>query len=156
MRSALMLNIALAFLTRGAGNIAGTQIPAFAKAMQYIDPTKAKSLMGIIGRVGAINAIDELPSTFLDDNRNNFGTKPGMSMTEASQASLPYNALFSQLAALGLNAKAIKGLFSNVQRAKTAESLTNFRRMFRSQQKADGIITEDAGGKVAFTKTVDP
>jgi len=156
MRSALMLNIYLAFLTRGVGNIAGSQIPAVAKLMQGLDPTKAKTFMGALGRLGAINAIDEVPSTFLDDNRNNFGTKPGMSMTEASQAAFPYNLGLSSLAALGLNAKQIKGLFSNVQRAKTSETLTNFRRMFRDQQKADNIITEDAGGKVAFTKTVDP
>ena len=156
MRSALMLNIYLAFLTRGVGNIAGSQIPAVAKLMQGLDPTKAKTFMGALGRLGAINAIDEVPSTFLDDNRNNFGTKPGMSMTEASQAAFPYNLGLSSLAALGLNAKQIKGLFSNVQRAKTSETLTNFRRMFRDQQKADNIITEDAGGKVSFTKTVDP
>ena len=156
MRAALMLNIALAYITRGVGNIAGSQIPAVAKAMQFIDPTKARSLMGAIGRLGVLNAIDEVPSTFLDDNRNNFGTKPGMSMTEASQAAFPINLSISSSLAGLLNAKQLSGLFSNVKRAKTAESLTNFRRMFRSQQKADGIITEDAGGKVAFTKTVDP
>ena len=164
MRSALMLNIYLALAMKGVGNLVAPAIPGLPSVMQALDPTKAGSFMGALGRLGVINAIDEVPSTFLDDNRGNFGTKPGMSMTEASQGAFPYNLSISSAFAGLLNAKQLSSIdfkkvreaFPEIKRAKETNSLTNPRRMNRSQQKEDGIITEDAGGKIAFTKAVDP
>ena len=166
-RSSLMLNAYLAAASMGVGGLlSASKIPFVQKAVQGLDPTKAKNFMRAIGRVAAINAIDEIPSTFLDDNRGNFGTKPGMSFSEASNAAFGYNQLMSGLASVGLNAIPLQQLFAKkakelelfqeAKRALKGESMTTPRRMYRSKQKANGIITEDAGGKFAFTKNVDP
>ena len=156
MRSALMLNIYLGLATYGAGNLVAAGIPATGRLMQLLNPRNAKTIMGAIGRLAAINAIDEVPSTFLDDNRGNFGTKPGMTRTEASKASFGPNLSISTGFAGLLNAKQIKNLFPNNTRAKVSESFTNPRREFRNKQIEDNLIAEDANGTTVFTKNTDP
>lgn len=67
-RQALMLNLWLALGTWGAGNLAygSTKLPWLANAVSKIDPLKAKTLWGGLGKLTALNVLDEIPSTFLD------------------------------------------------------------------------------------------
>ena len=86
------------------------RFPWLAKALSAIDPTKAKTVLGATGRVALANAVDEVPSTFLDNNTDGSAIQilgllgvpneivqqldpvnPGMSRTEASVAAFAPN-----------------------------------------------------------------
>ena len=173
-RASLMLNAWLAAAQIPVGSLlSATKIPFITKIVQGLDPTKANTFMGALGRLSTINAIDEIGSTYLDDNRGvnlfGLGAKPGMTRTEASNAAFLPNLLMSGTFGLGLNFIPLKQFFANktpqqvakelfpqTLRAKKSESLQTPLRIAKEQEIADGIITEDAGGNVAFTKNVDP
>ena len=73
-RSSLMLNVWLAIGTLGIGNaVAANQTlaasaPWLTRAAANLNPAKAKTLMGAFSRLSIVNALDEVPSTWLDRN----------------------------------------------------------------------------------------
>ena len=73
-RSSLMLNVWLAIGTLGIGNaVAANQTlaasaPYLTRAAANLNPAKAKTLMGAFSRLSIVNALDEVPSTWLDRN----------------------------------------------------------------------------------------
>ncbi len=73
-RSSLMLNVWLAVGTLGIGNaVAANQTlaasaPWLTRAAANLNPAKAKTLMGAFSRLSIVNALDEVPSTWLDRN----------------------------------------------------------------------------------------
>ena len=73
-RSSVVLNAGLAFATGGLGNLLGgtamaAKFPWLAKSLQFLDASKAQTALGGAARFGVANAVDEIPSTFLDDNQ---------------------------------------------------------------------------------------
>ena len=172
MRSSLVLNAALAVGTMGAGNaLQGTALaarfPWLAKALSAIDPTKAKTLLGATGRVALANAVDEIPSTFLDNNTDGSAVQllgllgvpneivqqldpvnPGQSRTESSIAAFVPN-----FAAAILTFGGIKGLekgLKSTRRAVVANNAKTRRQKIRDKQVAAGEITDPAQGPPKF------
>ena len=178
MRASFMLNAMLAAGTMGGsawlqGTALATKFPFLAKALQLVDPTKAKTLLGGATRFTASQVVDELPSTFLDDNTGGSAVqllgllgqgelaqqldpvKPGMGITESSMAAFLPNLGASVLAGgslMGLGA----GL-SATRRALRSRSARTARETARNQLQADGVIQTDEAGRTAFTEeTVQP
>ena len=73
-RSSLMLNVWLAVGTLGIGNaVAANQTlaasaPWLTRAAANLNPAKAKNMWGAFSRLSIVNALDEVPSTWLDRN----------------------------------------------------------------------------------------
>ena len=175
-RSSLVLNAALAFATGGLGNVLGgtalaAKFPWLAKSLQFLDASKAQTALGGAVRFGAANAVDEVPSTFLDDNqggsavqllqfmgidpevvKNLEPVKPGMSRTEASMAAFGPNLT----ASLGL-AGGLGGLASALpagQRALRSRTARTSRQTARDNLAADGVIQTDDTGKSSYTDAI--
>ena len=112
-RSSLMLNVWLAVGTLGLGNVVAANqtlaasAPWLTRAAANLNPAKAKTLFGAFSRLSIINALDEVPSTWLDRNEGGSGasffawagikdpaTTPGLTKWEAAtRAFLPNLAL---------------------------------------------------------------
>lgn len=175
-RSSLVLNAALAFATGGLGNLIGgsslaARFPFLAKSLQFLDASKAKTALGGAVRFGAANVVDEVPSTFLDDNqggsavqllqfmgidpeviKNLEPVKPGMSRTEASMAAFGPNLTASLTLAGGLG-----GLASALpagQRALRSRTARTSRQTARDNLEADGVIQTDDTGKSSYTDAI--
>jgi hypothetical protein len=175
-RSSLVLNGALAVATGGLGNAVGgtalaARFPWLAKSLQFLDATKAKTALGGAVRFGAANVVDEVPSTFLDDNqggsavqllglmgidpevvKNLEPVKPGMSRTEASMAAFGPNLA----ASIGL-AGGLTGLASGLpaaQRALRSRTARTSRQTARDNLQADGVIKTDDTGKSTFADAI--
>ena len=172
-RASLYLNGALAALTMGGsqalqGTALATRFPWLAKGLQAFDVTKGKTLAGKAGRFSLGQLIDELPSTYLDDNTGgSFASllaflgvdpevvqqiepvKPGMSRTEASNAALAPNLLGAGIFAGGLQglAKALPA----TQRAITSSWEKTRRQKARTAQVEAGEVVDPAQGEPAFT-----
>ena len=172
-RSSLVLNAALAFATGGVGNALGStalaaKFPWLAKSLQFLDASKAQTALGGAVRFGAANVVDEVPSTFLDDNqggsavqllqfmgidpeviKNLEPVKPGMNRTEASMAAFGPNLTASLTLAGGLG-----GLASALpagQRALKSRTARTSRQTARDNLQADGVIQTDDTGKSSYT-----
>ena len=175
-RASLMLNVALAFATGGAGNaLAGTSLaakfPWLAKSLQFLDATKAKTALGGAARFGAANVVDEIPSTFLDDNqggsavqllglmgvdpevvKNLEPVKPGMNRTEASAAAFGPNLTAS--IALGGGLQGLAAGLPAMQRALKSQTARTSRQTARDNLQADGVIQTDDTGKSTYTDAI--
>lgn len=128
-------------------------------AFQALDPAKAQTITGFLSRFLATQGLEELPSTFLDDNTGGsafglFGAnadpvKPGMTRFQANTA-----AFLPNLAVAGaMTSPFILGQLKNIRRAKVSESVRSRRQQARDNQKAAGQIQEDPDtGKTAFTE----
>ena len=168
-RNALVLNVFLMGLGAQVGGLANTAFPQ-SKALQAFDPGSAKTNWQMIRRILYGNMLDEVPSTFLDDNRQGWFAKEGQTMTEASQSSfLPHLAIATafgglvsapQLKALGQKAttsdltknldfsslqagelyKNITNILPNTKRAKVSSGFAEDRRIIRQQQIDNQII----------------
>ena len=176
-RSSLVLNAGLAFATGGLGNLLGgtamaAKFPWLAKSLQFLDASKAQTALGGAARFGAANAVDEIPSTFLDNNvdgsavqllgllgvdpevvKNLDPVKPGMSRTEASIAAFGPNLA----ASLGL-AGGLGGLASGLpamQRALRSRTARTSRQTARDNLQADGVIQTDDTGKSSFPESLE-
>jgi len=182
MRASLVLNGLLAIGTMGAsswasGTALAAKYPALAKVLGFADVTKAKTLLGGVARFTFGQALDELPSTFLDDNTGGSGLQflagavgfvnpeagaaisqsdpaiqPGRSRTGASvRAFLPN--LGASLALGGGLMGLAKGLPAT-QRAVSSAS-TRMRRQSTRKALVDAeVIVEDEAGKTAFNPRV--
>ena len=111
-RSSFVLNAGLAALTMGGsaafqGTALAARFPWLAKSLQFLDASKGRTLAGKAARFSLGQAVDEVPSTYLDDNTGGSAVQllkmmgidsdwvdgidpvnPGMSRTEASNAAL--------------------------------------------------------------------
>ena len=177
MRSSLMLNLALALITRGAsvkGQAAlqssglAARFPFLMKGLQAFDVAKGKGLVGKTGRFAVSQLVDEIPSTYLDDNtqgsfvqllaflgvdpetvQNLDPVNPGQSRTEASNAALLPNFVGAIGAAGGLYglAKALpatrRAIVSNWEKSR--------RQKARTAQVEAGEVVDPAQGEPAFT-----
>ena len=169
MRSSLVLNTGLAVTGGAVLGVVGKAYPALGRAIQYLDPSKAQSLLGALGRVSASNLIDEPLSTFLDDNTGGtllglFGAdvdpvKAGMSRTEASKAAFwpNFGAAMAFTGALGLASEGLKRL-PNLRRSKAAQTETSKQTTSRAKTTNEiNIQEQDESGKYSFTKeTLQP
>ena len=175
-RSSLVLNAGLAFATGGLGNLLGgtalaARFPALAKSLQFLDASRAQTALGAATRFGAANVVDEIPSTFLDDNqggsavqllglmgidpevvKNLEPVKPGMSRTEASIAAFGPN-LAASLSLAGGFAGLAKGLPAT-QRALRSRTARTSRQTARDNLQADGVIQTDDTGKSTYTDAI--
>ena len=176
-RSSLMLNLALALITRGAsikgqaalqGSGLAARFPFLMKGLQAFDVAKGKGLVGKTGRFAVSQLVDEIPSTYLDDNTQGsfvqlFGflgvdpetvqnidpVNPGQSRTEASNAALLPNFVGAIGAAGGLYglAKALpatkRAIVSNWEKSR--------RQKARTAQVEAGEVVDPAQGEPAFT-----
>jgi hypothetical protein len=164
MRSSLVLNTALAVGGGAVFSDIGKAYPALGRVTQFLDPSKGKTLLGMMSRMAAGNLVDEPLSTFLDDNTGGtwlglFGAdadpvKPGMSRTEASKAAFWPN--FGMAMIIGGGLSGLSRL-PNLRRAKTAQTATSQRTTARSETVANGVQQKDEDGKYSFTKeTLQP
>ena len=104
-RSSLMLNVWLGALTMGAGNALAanqtlaTAAPWLTRAAANLNPATAKNIFGALSRLSVVNALDEVPSTWLDRNEGGSAasflswlgiqdpaTTPGLTKWEAAEA----------------------------------------------------------------------
>ena len=168
-RAALVLNVFLMGLGAQTSSVLNTAFPQ-SKALQAFDPSSAKTNWQMIRRIMYGNMLDEIPSTFLDDNRDSWFSKEGQTMTEASQSSfLPHLAISSafgglvsapQLKALAQKSstldltknldfsslqagelyKNITNILPNTKRAKVSSGFAEDRRIIRQQQIDNQII----------------
>ena len=119
-RSSLMLNVWLGLATMGIGNaVAANQTlaasaPWLTRAAANLNPATAKNIGQALGRLSLVNALDEVPSTWLDRNEGGSGasffawagikdpaTTPGLTKWEAAtRAFLPNLALSTFFAGL--------------------------------------------------------
>ena len=177
-RSSLILNLSLGVLTGGAASgLASTQLatkfPFLARTLSLADPSKAKTLLGGLARFGVANAVDELPSTFLDDNTGGSAIQllgflgadpewlrqidpalePGLSRTEASQAALLPNFTASLAMAGGLTGLA--KMLPNTRRANRSKTARTTRQAARDQLEEDGVIQTDDTGNSTFSVADD-
>ena len=157
-RSSLVLNGLLAIGTGGVGNlVAGStalnasRFAFLAKGARFLDFTKAQSLKGGIVRFLAANAVDELPSTFLDDNSDNFfgSTAPGLTEWEQAQASFIPNyigaGMLGGLFAAALNPKLVKSLPQRIGDTFQTAALSNDEvaaRLAKQKQFTQDLFTE--------------
>ncbi len=182
MRASLVLNGLLALVTQGVstgiqGTAVAARFPALAKVLGAADVTKASTLVGKAGRFAFGQVLDELPSTFLDDNTGGSGLQllagavgfvnpeagaaisqsdpaiqPGRSRTGASvRAFLPNLA-----ASLSLGGGLI-GLAKGLPATQRAISSAGSRMRRQSTRKAlidAEVIVEDQAGKTAFSPKV--
>ena len=183
MRASLVLNGLLALGTQGvSAKIQGsaflaTKFPWLAKTLGFADVTKANTLLGKATRFAFGQVLDELPSTFFDDNtggsgqqllglgvgafnpelgaeisKNDPAIQPGRSRTGASvQAFLPN--LGASLALVG----GLMGLAKGLPATQRAISSANTRMRRQSTRKAlvdAEVIVEDEAGKTAFSPKV--
>ena len=172
-RASLALNGALAGLTMGGSALLqGTALAArfqwLAKGLQLLDPTKGKTLAGGVGRFSLGQLVDELPSTYLDDNTGgSFASllgflgvdpeivqqiepvKPGMSRTEASNAALAPNLLGAGIFAGGL--QGLARAMPATRRAVTSNWEKTRRQKARTAQVEAGEVVDPAQGEPAFT-----
>jgi hypothetical protein len=182
MRASLVLNGLLAIGTMGASSWAsGTALalkyPALARVLGFADVTKAKTLLGGAARFTFGQALDELPSTFLDDNTGGSGQQllglavgavnpeagaaisqsdpaiqPGLTRTQSSQAALLPN--LSASLALGGGLMGLARGLPATQRAVSSAS-TRMRRQSTRKALVDAeVIVEDEAGKTAFNPRV--
>jgi len=172
-RASLALNGALAGLTMGGstllqGTAIAARFPWLVKGLQLLDPTKAKTLAGGVGRFSLGQLADEIPSTYLDDNTGgSFASllgflgvdpeivqqiepvKPGMSRTEASNAALAPNLLGAGIFAGGL--QGLARAMPATQRAITSSWEKTRRQKARTAQVEAGEVVDPAQGEPAFT-----
>tara|TARA_Y100001972_G_scaffold24031_1_gene29026 strand:+ start:2879 stop:6664 length:3786 start_codon:yes stop_codon:yes gene_type:complete len=119
-RSSLMLNVWLGLGTMGVGNALAanqtlaTAAPWLTRAAANLNPATAKNIGQALGRLSLVNALDEVPSTWLDRNEGGSGasffawagikdpaTTPGLTKWEAAtRAFLPNLALSTFFAGL--------------------------------------------------------
>ena len=177
MRSSLMLNLALALITRGAsvkgqaalqGSGLAARFPFLMKGLQAFDVAKGKGLAGKTGRFAVSQLVDEIPSTYLDDNTNGSFVQllaflgvdpetvqnldpvnPGQSRTEASNAALLPNFIGALGAAGGLYGLA-KSLPAT-KRAIVSSWEKSRRQKARTAQVEAGEVVDPAQGEPAFT-----
>ena len=121
-RSSLMLNIGLLIATGGAGNAIAanqtiaTSAPWLARSARWLNPTNAKNIFGALGRLSVVNALDEVPSTWLDRNEGGSAASflawagiedpaltPGLTKWEAAEKAFLPNLAASMLFAGALN-----------------------------------------------------
>ena len=182
MRASLVLNTMLALATQGASaklqaSALATKFPALAKVLGFADVTKAKTLLGGATRFSFGQLLDELPSTFLDDNTGGSGqqllglavgavnpetgaaisksdpaVQPGLSRTESSMAAFGPNLAASFAFGGGLMglAKALPA----TQRAISAANTRMRRQASRQALVENNIVVEDEAGKTAFSPKV--
>ena len=169
IRSAFTLNVFLSGLFAAAGGVLGARFPG-SPLLRAFNPGSAKTNWQMIRRIIASNMLDEIPSTFLDDNRDSLFSKKGQTMTGASVSSLPWNMLVSaglgglanakQLKALSQSAKNldltknldfsslqpgelyknITNILPNTKRAKVSSGFAEDRRIIRQKQIDNQII----------------
>ena len=145
MRASLVLNAFLMGTAPGLGNapIIANKLPWLSKALQFGDITKATGAKNLMFRFMAGQGIDEIPSTFLDNNLDGSAVqlpamlaqmagnpelaqqiaamdwvKPGMNRTQSSLAAFLPNLGFSLAAGggLGLGYKGVESLLGQVQK----------------------------------------
>lgn len=168
-RAALVLNVFLMGLGAQTSSVLNTAFPQ-SKALQAFDPSSAKTNWQMIRRIMYGNMLDEIPSTFLDDNRDSWFSKEGQTMTEASRSSfLPHlgismafggavsapqlKALAQRGSTLDLTKnldfsslqpgelyKNITNVLPNTKRAKVSSGFAEDRRIIRQQQIDNQII----------------
>ena len=121
-RSSLMLNVWLGVLTVGAGNaLAANQTlaaaaPWLTRAAANLNPATAKNIGQALGRLSLVNALDEVPSTWLDRNEGGSAasflawagikdpaTTPGLTKWEAATRAFLPNLALSTFFASALN-----------------------------------------------------
>ena len=183
MRASLVLNGLLALATQGASakiqgsTFLATKFPFLAKTLGFADVTKAKTLLGGAARFTFGQALDELPSTFLDDNTGGSGQQlfalaagvfnpelgqeiaksdpaiqPGLTRTQSSQAAFLPNLTASLALGGGLMGLA-KGLPAT--RKAIGSAYTRMRRQSTRKSLIDAeVIVEDEAGKTAFNPRV--
>jgi hypothetical protein len=178
MRASFMLNAMLAAGTMGGsqllqGSALAAKFPFLMKALQAIDPSKAKTLLGGAARFTAGQVVDEVPSTFLDDNTGGSAVqllgllghgelaqqldpvKPGMGITESSMAAFAPN--LGASIGLGGGLMGLGAALPAGRRALRSRSARTARQTARDQLQADGVIQTDEAGRTAFTEeTVQP
>ena len=172
MRASLMLNVGLAAITGGvAAPALAARFPNLARLLQYADPNKAKTALGALTRFGVANALDEVPSTFLDDNTGGSAVqllqfvgvnpetvqkldpvKPGMTRTESSVAAFAPNFAASVSLAGGL--VGLSKLGTNVRRANRSQTQRTTRQTSRDQLEADDVIQTDETGQSSFGQAI--
>ena len=182
MRASLVLNGMLAIGTMGAsswasGTALAAKFPALARVLGFADVTKAKTLLGGAARFTFGQVLDEIPSTFLDDNTGGSGQQllglavgvvnpeagaaisasdpaiqPGLTRTQSSQAAFLPN-LTASLALGGGLAGLAKGLPAT-QRAISAANTRMRRQASRQALVENNIVVEDDAGKTAFSPAV--
>ena len=121
-RSSLMLNIGLAIATGGLGNAVAanqtiaTSAPWLSRSARWLNPTNAKNIFGALGRLSIVNALDEVPSTWLDRNEGGSAASflswagikdpaitPGLTKWESAEKAFLPNLAASMLFAGALN-----------------------------------------------------
>ena len=121
-RSSLMLNIGLLIATGGIGNAVAanqtlaTAAPWLARSARWLNPTNAKNIFGALSRLSVVNALDEVPSTWLDRNEGGSAASflawagikdpaitPGLTKWEAAERAFLPNLAASMLFAGALN-----------------------------------------------------
>ena len=132
MRSSTVLNGFLALVTMGAGNlVAGSttinaNLPWLAKSARWLNASNAKGFWDILARTSVANALDTVPSTWLDRNESGSAasflqligidwdpaTEPGLTKWESAQAAFIPNltaaVLFSSLLNIAPLSKSLK------------------------------------------------
>jgi len=169
IRATFVLNAVSTMMTGQAVGLAGTALPKFGA---FADPTKAKNFWDLTRKVLAVNAIDEVLSTGLDDNTEAiklFGSSTDNRATSAVKAFLP-NLAFASTLGIGANAPGvIKGvaeevidfasdtaksnlqdIFPSIQRAKRSAGELFNRKTIQEKQVQDGILQPSELGEHKF------
>ena len=169
IRATFVLNAVSTMITGQGVGLVGTALPKFGA---FADPTKAKNFWDLTRKVLAVNAIDEVLSTGLDDNTEAiklFGSPTDNRATSAVKAFLP-NLTFASTLGIGANAPGvIKGvaeeafdfasdtaksnlqdIFPSIQRAKRSAGELFNRKTIQEKQVQDGILTQPELGEHKF------
>ena len=169
IRATFVLNAVSTMITGQGVGLVGTALPKFGA---FADPTKAKNFWDLTRKVLAVNAIDEVFSTGLDDNTDGlklFGSPTDNRATSALKAFVPNLGLASTLG-IGANTPGvIKGvaeevidfasdtaksnlqdIFPSIQRAKRSAGELFNRKTIQEKQVQDGILQPSELGEHKF------
>ena len=169
IRATFVLNAVSTMITGQGVGLLGTALPKFGA---FADPTKAKNFWDLTRKVLAVNAIDEVFSTGLDDNTEAiklFGSPTDNRAVSALKAFVPNLGLASTLG-IGANTPGvIKGvaeeaidfasdtaksnlqdIFPSIQRAKRSAGELFNRKTIQEKQVQDGILTQPELGEHKF------
>ncbi|MAB77708.1 MAG: hypothetical protein CMO47_14820, partial [Verrucomicrobiales bacterium] len=171
-RASLVLNAGLAVLTMGGSQALqatglAQRFPFLARGLRAFDASKGKTFTGKAGRFAASQLVDEIPSTYLDDNTGgSFASllyflgvdpevvqqiepvKPGMSRTEASNAALLPN--FLGALSFGGGIYGLAKALPATQRAVTSTWEKARRQKARTAQVEAGEVVDPAQGEPSF------
>ena len=169
IRATFVLNAVSTMITGQGVGLLGTALPKFGA---FADPTKAKNFWDLTRKVLAVNAIDEVFSTGLDDNTEAiklFGSPTDNRAVSALKAFVPNLGLASTLG-IGANTPGvIKGvaeeaidfasdtaksnlqdIFPSIQRAKRSAGELFNRKTIQEKQVQDGILQPSELGEHKF------